>query len=223
MLRIAEGLMQYGCTVRQLSIATDKHPWLPEKIDPAFLHATKADAIYVNTNVRWLPAFLSLFKSSSYNVDRFYSLSFEARLIETLAAEEFEIIQLESLYMAPYIPAIRRMSKGKIVLRAHNAESDIWKKYADEESDILKRKWFRDLADKLARYERNTLEIVDAVVPITQQDAVRLKNLETRNQRMFLRLPWSLRLELRLNQQLQIQYFTSGRWTGNPTQMECNG
>lgn len=175
MLRIAEGLMQYGCTVRQLSIATDKHPWLPEKIDPAFLHATKADAIYVNTNVRWLPAFLSLFKSSSYNVDRFYSLSFEARLIETLAAQEFDIIQLESLYMAPYIPAIRRMSKGKIVLRAHNAESDIWKKYADEESDILKRKWFRDLAEKLARYERNTLKIVDAVVPITQQDAVRFE------------------------------------------------
>ena len=101
-----------------LSVATDKHPWQPEKIDSAFKAATKMDALHIDTSVRWLPAFLALFKTSSYNIDRFYSLGFEAKLVEILARSEFDIVQLESLYMCPYISAIRRLSKARIVLRA---------------------------------------------------------------------------------------------------------
>jgi len=177
MLNMAEGLMASGCTVKILAIATDKHPWKPEKISREFLKQTSLDAVYIDTTVKRLPAFLSLFKSSSYNVERFYSLAFEARLVEILARNEFDIIQLESLYVTPYISAIRRMSKAKIILRAHNTESDIWKKNAEEEKDLFKRTWFQDLATKLEKHERNALNLVDVIVPITTQDEERLKYL----------------------------------------------
>ncbi len=177
MLRMTEGFLQAGHNVTVLCIATEKHPWIPEKVDPAFREATKMDAVFIDTSVRWLPAFLALFKTSSYNIDRFYSLGFEARLIEILSRSEFDIIQLESLYLCPYISAIRRLSKAKIVLRAHNTESAMWTKNAAEESDPFKKLWFKDLAGKLERYETKSTTEVDAIVTITGDDEVRLKNM----------------------------------------------
>ncbi len=177
MLRMTEGLLDAGCKIHLLSIATDKHPWHPEKADQQFIKQTSADAVYVDTRVKRLPAFLSLFKSDSHNVERFYSLGFEARLIEILSRNEFDIVQLESLYVTPYIRTIRRMSKAKIVLRAHNTESAIWRKNAAEEKSLLKRKWFNDLAGKLENHEISALQSVDAVVPITNEDCNRLKIL----------------------------------------------
>jgi len=177
MLRMTEGFLSAGHEVTVLSIATDKHPWQPEKIAPAFKAAAKMDAVHIDTSVRWLPAFLALFKTTSYNIDRFYSLGFEARLIEILSRNEFDIVQLESLYLCPYISAIRRLSKARIVLRAHNTESAIWMKNASEEADPFKKLWFRDLAGKLERYEQKAIAEVDAIVTITADDEVRLRDL----------------------------------------------
>lgn len=177
MLRMTEGLLQLGCTVHVLAIETDKHPFTKPAEYNELIRQTSMDAVFVDTSVRWLPAFLSLFKSSSYNIDRFYSLGFESRLISQLAANEYDIVQLESLYVAPYIPAVRRMSKAKIVLRAHNTESEIWKKYAEVTQEALKKIWFRDLARKLEIYERKALDSVDAVVSITREDEARLQKM----------------------------------------------
>lgn len=177
MLRLAEGLHDAGHQITSLAIHTTKHLWLPEKIGEENLKKFRMDAVYVDTSVRWLPAFLSLFKTSSYNIDRFYNLGFEARLIEILSRNPFDIVQLEGLYVCPYINTIRRVSKAKIVLRAHNTESAIWHKHAEETSEPFKKLWFRDLAGKLERYERNILNEVDAIVPITKDDEVRLREM----------------------------------------------
>lgn len=182
MLRMTEGFLEAGCTVHVLAIETDKHRFQKTAEFAELVKRTSMDAVYVNTAVRWLPAFLSLFKSSSYNIDRFYSLGFESRLISQLAENEYDIVQLESLYVAPYVPAIRRMSKAKIVLRAHNTESEIWKKYAEETEDTFKKIWFRDLARKLEMYERKALQNVEAVVPITLQDEQRLRAMSPEQQ-----------------------------------------
>ena len=179
MLRMTEGLLSAGCTVHVLAIETDKHRFERSSQFEDLIARTRMDALYVDTNVRWVPAFLSLFKSSSYNVDRFYSLGFESRLISQLAENEYDIIQLESLYVASYIPAIRRMTKAKIVLRAHNTESEIWKKYAEESNDAFKKIWFRDLARKLEHFETKAIQSVDAVIPITREDELRLRKMST--------------------------------------------
>jgi glycosyltransferase involved in cell wall biosynthesis len=177
MLRMAEGFHEAGHEVTSFAICTTKHPWLPEKIGEETVRRFHMDAVFIDTSVRWLPAFLSLFKTSSYNIDRFYNFGFEARLIEILSRNEFDIVQLEGLYVCPYINTIRRVSKAKIVLRAHNTESAIWHKHAEETAEPFKKLWFRDLAGKLERYERNVLNEVDAIVPITNDDEVRLREM----------------------------------------------
>lgn len=179
MWRMSEGLANAGHEVTILSIHTDKHPWSEEKIGAENIRRFRMESVYVDTSVRWLPAFLSLFKSSSYNIERFYNLGFEARLIELLARNQFDLVQIESLYMCPYIATIRRVSKAKIALRAHNCESAIWKKNAEDETDTFKKLWFRDLSGKLERYERKAINEVDAVIPITTEDENRLKSFTT--------------------------------------------
>lgn len=180
MWRMSQGLADEGHDVTILSVHTDKHPWLPGKIGEENIRKFKMDSVYIDTSVRWLPAFLWLFKTTSYNIDRFYNLGFEARLIEILTHTKFDIVQLESLYVCPYIATIRRVSTAKVVLRAHNTESAIWQKNADEETEPFKKMWFRDLAGKLERYEKKVLNEVDAVVPITQDDEKRLKAFVTK-------------------------------------------
>jgi glycosyltransferase involved in cell wall biosynthesis len=177
MWRMSQGLSDQGHDVTILSVHTEKHPWLPQKIGEENIRKYKMDSVYIDTNVKWLPAFLWLFKTSSYNIERFHNLGFEARLIEILSGNKFDIVQLESLYVCPYIATIRRVSKAKIVLRAHNTESAIWQKNADEETEPFKKMWYRDLAGKLERYEKKIVNEVDAILPITNEDMDRLKKL----------------------------------------------
>ncbi len=181
MWRMAQGLAAEGHEVSILSVHTLKHPWAPEKVGEENVRKYKMDSVYIDTSVKWLPAFLSLFKTSSYNIDRFYNLGFEARLIELLTRSQFDIVQLESLYMCPYIATIRRVCKAKIVLRAHNTESAIWQKNADDETDPFKKIWFRDLAGKLERYEEQIVSEVDAIIPITLDDEHRLRVMAKRS------------------------------------------
>ncbi|MCL4856928.1 MAG: hypothetical protein KJZ55_06615, partial [Flavobacteriales bacterium] len=67
--------------------------------------------VFIDTEVKPLDAFLNLFTSKSYNVIRFYSKSFENVLIECLQKNVYDIIQLETLWVAPYLPTIRKYSK----------------------------------------------------------------------------------------------------------------
>ncbi|NLB25999.1 MAG: glycosyltransferase family 4 protein, partial [Bacteroidales bacterium] len=60
------------------------------------------------------------FSRKPYNAVRFISKSFSQELIKLLQEKEFDIVQLEGLYVCPYIPIIRQYSKAKIVYRSHN-------------------------------------------------------------------------------------------------------
>ncbi len=168
---VTEGLLKTGQDVRVLSIETDKHPFRKNELPSPYLEATKAEAIFVDTRVKLFPAFTALFSASAYVANRFYSEAFSEKLEKVLQEEPFDIVQLESLYMAPYLDVIRRSSKAKIVLRAHNVESALWKRRTVSERSLLKRAWFRNLTNKLARYETKVLHAVDALVPITPEDA----------------------------------------------------
>ncbi len=168
---VTEGLLKTGQEVRVLSIETEKHPFRKDELPPSYLGATKAEAVFVDTRVKLFPAFTALFSASAYVANRFYSEAFSMKLEKVLQEETFDIIQLESLYMAPYLDVIRRHSKAKIVLRAHNVESALWKRRTASEKNVLKRTWFRNLTKKLARYEAEVLRAVDALVPITPEDA----------------------------------------------------
>ena len=174
---MAIGLLQNDVQVHLLTINTKKHYKPDSEVPEAFRKSVHYHAVYKNTNTNPLGAVLNLFSSQSYFVSRFYFKRFNTALIEALLKNTFDVIQLEGLFMAVYLDTIRKHSRAKIVLRAHNVEHYIWNRHVLIEKNRLK-KWYLELQNKrLKDFELSILSKVDAVMPITKIDAEEIANL----------------------------------------------
>ena len=168
---IITGLLDAGHHVKILAVNSEKFNVKENDIPEDYKKKTDIELIDVDLSVKPMNAFLNLFTKKSYHVERFISDNFKARLIEVLEKEQFDIVQLEMLYMAPYVDVIRAHSKAMIVLRAHNVEHKIWERIAKETQSPLKRWYINHLAKTLKEYELNALETVDGIAAITRKDA----------------------------------------------------
>ena len=168
---IITGLLDAGHHVKILAVNSEKFNVKESDIPDEYKRKTGIELINVDLSVRPLKAFANLFTRKSYHVERFISKEFRERLIEVLAKEQFDVVQLEMLYMTPYVDDIRAHSKSMIVLRAHNVEHKIWERMAKETKFLLKRWYINHLAKTLKEYELNALETVDGIAAITRKDA----------------------------------------------------
>ena len=168
---IITGLLEAGHQVKVLAINSEKYNVKESDIPEEYKRKTGIELIDVDLTVKPLNAFLNLFTRKSYHAERFISEEFKKRLAEVLDKEQFDVVQLEVLFMAPYVETIRRHSKAMIVLRAHNVEHKIWERIAKDTKSPLKRWYINHLAKTLKEFELNALETVDGVAAITRKDA----------------------------------------------------
>ena len=161
--------------VTVLAMNTPKHYYdvknLPEKIKKL------ADwiAVDVNNEVNPFSALWNLLQGRSYNIARFISSEYNDKLIELLHQNKFDIIQLEGLYLSPYVETIRAFSDAKISMRSHNIEHEIWERIARNEKSIFKRWYLKILAKQLKKYEIERLNKYDMMTSVTERDAQLLK------------------------------------------------
>ena len=168
---IITGLLDAGHQVKVLAINSDKYHVSASNIPEEYKRQTGIELIKVDLSVRPMKAFFNLFTKKSYHVERFISERFKNKLAQLLEKEHFDVVQLEMLYMTPYVETIRAHSKAMIVLRAHNVEHKIWERIAKETKFFLKRWYINHLAKTLKEYELNALETVDGIAAITRKDA----------------------------------------------------
>ena len=168
---IITGLLEAGHQIKILAINNEKYNVKASDIPDDYKKKTNIELIDVDLRIRPLKAFLNLFTKKSYHVERFISKDFRSRLIELIQKEQFDVVQLEMLYMTPYVEDIRQHSKALIVLRAHNVEHKIWERIAKETKFFLKRWYINHLAKTLKEYELHALETVDGIAAITRKDA----------------------------------------------------
>ncbi len=168
---IITGLLEAGHQVKVLAINSEKYNVKESDIPEEYKRKTGIELIDVDLTVKPLNAFLNLFTRKSYHAERFISEEFKKRLAEVLDKEQFDVVQLEVLFMAPYVETIRQHSKAMIVLRAHNVEHKIWERIAKDTKSPLKRWYINHLAKTLKEFELNALETVDGVAAITRKDA----------------------------------------------------
>jgi len=169
-LNLTRGFSRLNHQVTVLSMNTLKHHVSLHEI-PVSLKTT------VDFRLTDVPATISpsaalgnlLFSKQPYNAVRFISKSYESELINLLREKEFDIIQLEGLYLCPYIPVIRENSSTAIAYRAHNIESEIWHRTAAI-SKIPKRWYLHDLAVRIENFERKQIDRYDLLIPITSRD-----------------------------------------------------
>ncbi len=167
---LSRALCELDCEVKLLAMNTRKHFFDLKQLPSSFNHYADIQTIEIDNRVKPFDAFLNLFSNKSYHVARFCSQAFEQKLKALLELERFDVIQLETLYLAPYIPLIRAHSNAIIAMRAHNVEFEIWHRVAKNASFFLKKWYLQHLSKKLKAYEINQLHQYDLLLPITQRD-----------------------------------------------------
>ena len=168
---IVTGLLEAGHQVKILAVNSKKYKVSEADIPEDYKKKTGIELIDVDLGIKPFKAFLNLFTRKSYHVERFISKEFQNRLVEVLEKEHFDVVQLEMLYMAPYVATIREHSKAMVVLRAHNVEHKIWERMAKETKFFIKRWYINHLAKTLRNYELDAIETVDGIAAITRKDA----------------------------------------------------
>lgn len=168
---IIAGLLHSDIKVKVLSVNSNKYSTKLEEIPTEYKAKTGIELVDVDLSVTIAGALKNLLKNRSYSIERFKSKEFENKLIDILKNEEFDIIQIELIHLSPYIETIRKNSKAKIVLRAHNVEHLIWERIVKNERNPFKKLYIKHVAATLKQYELNILSKYDAILAITEKDA----------------------------------------------------
>ena len=176
-MNLARGFSLLGHQVTILAMNTVKHHITLTEIPESVKELAEFKLVNVPARISPVSALFNLlFSNKPYNATRFISKEFSEELQKVLHENEFDIIQLEGLYVCPYIPVIRAYSKAKIIYRAHNIEHEIWSRTAVMAHGL--EKWYlKNLSKRIKRFEVQILNKYDLLVPITGRDGAILNKL----------------------------------------------
>jgi polysaccharide biosynthesis protein PslH len=179
-LSLGKSFVSLGHQVTVLAINTSKHYADPSQIPASLSSQIRFISVPVDTDIRIMQLIRNfLFSDMPYNAERFISRAFDKQLEALLLSDKFDIIQLEGLYLAPYIKTIRTHSTAKVVMRAHNIEHEIWQRTVTQQKGL--KKWYiGNLASRIRRMELRFLNLYDAVLPITSRDGEMLRKFGCR-------------------------------------------
>ena len=163
-LNLTKAFSELGHEVSVLSLNTSKHHFESEKLPIEIQDIASWQAVDIDTSINSVSAFINLFSSNSYNIQRFASAEFEKQLAEILTLQKFDVVQLETLYMAQYINIIKTHTRTPIVLRSHNLEYEIWERRAMNETNLIKYFYLNLLSRRLKKFEVEMLGAYDAIV-----------------------------------------------------------
>ncbi len=170
MNQITQALLKKDIGVKVMALAPIGTLEHASHIPESYSAATQIELFPIDTRVKPWPAFINLFTHSSYNISRFYCKKLAKRLCLLLNEQHFDIIQLEGLYLTPYIPVIRQHTGSPILFRSHNIEHFIWERLARTAKNKLKRAYLKLLAKRLKTYEMKTVHQVDGLIAISPVD-----------------------------------------------------
>ncbi len=173
-MNLTRGFSLLGHQVTILSMNTAKHNISLDEIPEPIKDLAEFRLVDVPARIYVISALWNLlFSKKPYNAVRFISNAFKAELKSILEENQFDIVQLEGLYVCPYIPVIRKYSSAKIVYRAHNIEHEIWDRTAINASGFVK--WYlKILSKRIKKFEIRLLDTYDLIVPITERDGAML-------------------------------------------------
>jgi len=173
-----KGYAEAGCEVTVCALNTNKHHVNMEALPNELTSIATWHATDINTDVSPVPALLNLFSSRSYNLQRFESNAFETLLSQVIQNNPpFDVIIFESLFVASYLPLVRKLTSSLCILREHNVEYKIWETLAAGEKNILKKSYLKLLASRMKSEEMKAWNQFDGITTVTADDADHFKQL----------------------------------------------
>jgi glycosyltransferase involved in cell wall biosynthesis len=155
MSRLAQSLANNGAEVEVLSLNPRKHRGTPQGPVPI-------RAVDIDTSRVVVPMLRAAFSRVPFIVARFVSREFRRAVDDAVRRFRPDIVQIESPFLLPYAP-----KDVPTVLRAVNVEFRIWETLARGQRNPL----LRRIASSLRKYETRMLNEVDAILPISEDDA----------------------------------------------------
>ena len=128
-------------------------------------------------NNRFLPAAKNLFSKIPYNISKYYSKKLKEFIIDYLKNNKVDIVHVDHLHMAWVIDEIRKISNVPVVLREHNLEMKIMKRYYEQETNILLKFYSGLQYKKFLSYEPTQCVKFDSCLMVTREDEKSLLNL----------------------------------------------
>ncbi len=176
-LGLIEAFANAGYRTGLLAMNTRKHHITPFDIPNEITSKIVTHLIEVPANITIYGAIKNLlFSKKPYNAERFINKNYRKKLALLLQAHHFDIVQLEGLYLCPYINTIRQNSKALIAYRSHNIEHEIWERSV-KQARGFKKIYLKILTKRIKRFEQKAINSYDVLIPITQRDNKKLQQM----------------------------------------------
>lgn len=118
--------------------------------------------------------FLNIFSPFPYIVTSHYTSRFAKKLDQLIKINIYDIIIVE---WTPYAIYVKNIINCKKIIVAHNIESDIWKRYLENEKNYIRRLYIQLQYNKLMTFERNAFKWVDGATAVSSKDSSFIENL----------------------------------------------
>jgi glycosyltransferase involved in cell wall biosynthesis len=164
------GLVNFGHEVSLVALNAKKYHHESNDDDKDLLSKINYRAYNIDINVSVFDVAANLFSKTSFNIDKYYDAEFEKLLIRELKIKDYDIIQFEGLLVSLYLPAVRKVSKAKLIYRSHNIENQIWQRLSEQKSDPFKKSYLKMHAKRIKNYELQQLNNFNGIAVFTEQD-----------------------------------------------------
>jgi glycosyltransferase involved in cell wall biosynthesis len=165
-----KGLVALGHEVSLVALNAKKYNGIEQGTTDDLLEKINYTSYNIDISISMLDGLVNLFRKKSNDIDKYYDAGFEKLLIRELRKNAYDIVQFEGLFVTPYLSAIRKHSKAKLVYRSHNIEHQVWQRLAQQKSDLFKKWYLTMLARRVKDYELQQLNKVDAIAAFTAED-----------------------------------------------------
>jgi glycosyltransferase involved in cell wall biosynthesis len=174
-LNMIEAFADSGHHATVLAMNTRKHHISPYEIPDDLSAKIIFHLVELPAKINVVGLIKNLFFSKlPYNAVRFIDRNYQEKIKSLLKAYDFDIVQLEGLYLTPYISTIKKYSKALVAYRSHNIEHEIWERTVVNAAGV-KKIYLKILTSRLKKFEQNALNKYDLLIPITKRDEQKLK------------------------------------------------
>lgn len=162
-------LQKHGIEVHYAS------PKINENDSKSFSQLVTLHLLDIDSRTKFFGALKNIFSRLPYNIEKYYSASALNQLARLVGEEKFDAIQVETLHMARYGIELKRLFGLPIVLREHNFESDITRRFRDHSPNPFIRLYATIQHRRIMSFEADAVQQFDMVFPITNEDEVKLR------------------------------------------------
>ena len=135
------------------------------------------EVISKDTQNRVAGMFFNLFSQKPYTISKYDSLGAKQRLKEIMSQGKIDIVHVDHLHIAAYGKFLKAEWGVPIVLREHNVENTIWKRFYQLQNNPLIKAYAFFQYKKVTAYEKMMCQSFDRILVNTKEDQERIKKL----------------------------------------------